>query len=230
MVAGAIVGGLALGFAGGAQSRLLLGILWVLVQLGLHGLEVPMDAYLVDAFPPSRRGLAAGVVGLALASGTSAGALLAGFLAERPPIATWILAAGVAFAVAIFAVVVRDATASARPCPLAAAAGSLAHARCLPRRASGFPLFCSGASATRSPTTRSSPSCSTSSPDLIGATTLEERRWSGRRRCVAGAASATTVLGGGWLRDRLGRRRLFLLIGSGALICGDLLLPSGRRC
>ncbi len=51
MAAGAIIGGVALGFTGDATSLLLLGVLWVLVQLGLHGLEVSMDAYLVDAFP-----------------------------------------------------------------------------------------------------------------------------------------------------------------------------------
>lgn len=108
MASGAVVGGLAVGSMPGAPSVLLLAGLWIVVQFALHAVEVSADAYLVDAFPPARRGFAAGMTGLALVGGTAAGAVLAASHVTRPAIASWLLAGAVVLAVIIFAALVRD--------------------------------------------------------------------------------------------------------------------------
>lgn len=225
MAGGALLGGIALGFTGDARTLLALGALWVVVQLGLHGLEVAMDAYLVDAFPPSRRGAAAGVVGLALVAGTSAGALLAGALATRPAIATWALAGGVVAAVVGFALLVRDRTrhearAPSRRSPAetlrAAATTVAAHPDFLKillwRIGYGIAYGAVFAFLLYLVT------------DLIGVPVGEAPRLVGLITIVAGIASALSVVGGGWLSDRIGRRRPFLLVSSGVIVLGDLLL------
>jgi MFS family permease len=60
--------------------------------------------------------------------------------------------------------------------------------------------------------------------DLIGIPKLEAAKVVALLTVVAGVGSAVSVLAGGWLSDRLGRRRLFLYIGNAALILGDVLL------
>ncbi|GMA94589.1 hypothetical protein GCM10025881_14130 [Pseudolysinimonas kribbensis] len=82
--AGALVGGLAIGLVGGAPSVILIGILWVIAQSALHGVQVAVDAYLVDVFPEDRRGRAAGIAGIAVVVGAGVGAVFSGSLAGSP--------------------------------------------------------------------------------------------------------------------------------------------------
>jgi MFS family permease len=224
MVAGAAVGGLALGLTGDATTLLLLAALWMLVQLGLHGLEVSMDAYLVDAFPPSRRGIAAGVVGLALVAGTSAGALLAGSAADRPSAVTWALAAAIAVAVVLFAALVHDGPAPPGPRSLNRPTEAL---RAIISTLAAHPDFLKvllwrvGYAIAYGAVFSFLLYIVT---DLIGVPTLEAARVVGLLTVVAGVGSAISVLVGGWLSDRLRRRRVFLLVGSATLVAGDILL------
>lgn len=225
MTAGALVGGVALGLTGDAATLVVLGALWVLVQLGLHGVEVSMDAYLVDAFPAARRGIAAGVVGLALVAGTSAGAVLAGALAGRPSIATWVAAGIVAVAVVVFAALVRDA-----PAPRSDAAPrrrARDAVRAVARTLAQHPDFLTillwriGYAIAYGAVFAFLLYIVT---DLVGVPELEAAKVVGLLTVIAGIASAVSVVAGGWLSDRLGRRRLFLYVGNAALIGGDVLL------
>ena len=224
MAAGAVVGGLALGFTGSVDALLLLALLWVLLQLGLHGLEVAMDAYLVDVFAPSRRGTAAGVVGLALVAGTSAGGLLAGQFAGRPSIATWILAGGVALAVITFAFLVRDAPSSTVAPP---------RRRVLDTARAVFAALRANPDFVKVLLWRVGYAISYGAvfafllyivTDLMGVPLLEAAKVVALLTIVAGVTSAISVILGGWLSDRLGRRRVFLLIGNVAIIGGNVLL------
>jgi MFS family permease len=224
MVVGASVGGLAIGATSVAPSLVILGALWVLATLALHALEVPMDAYLVDAFPPDRRGRAAGVVGLALVTGTAAGALLAGHLVTRPAVASWILAAAVALAVALFAALVRDAPIG--PVPQV-------------RRRLGVALRAIAATAAAHPDFvkiliwRVGYSIAYGAvfaylfyifTDHIGLRTVEAAGLIGLATALGSVATAISVILGGWLSDRIRRRRLFILVGNGVIGVGDLLL------
>lgn len=224
MLGGALVGGLAVGAIGGAPTILLVAVLWPLAQLGLNGVEAPLDAYLVDEFPPERRGNAAGVVGLALVVGTSAGALIAGALIARPSVVTWLLAGGVALAVLAFTALVRDADVGAAPRPRRPI-GDLLRAATATARA--HPDF------TRVLVWRVGYSIAYGAvfsyllyilTDHIGVGTDEAGRVIGLATILAGLASAITVVASGWLSDRVGRRRVFVLVGNGVLVAGDLLL------
>ncbi|CAN5359025.1 MFS transporter [soil metagenome] len=223
MISGAVVGGLAIGFLGGAPTVLLVGLLWALAQLAIHGLEVSMDAYLVDAFAPARRGVAAGVTGFALVAGTAAGALLAGSFVERPAVASWALAAAIGLAVLIFALIVRD--------------------RSMPaireRRSALRALQVAGAALAAHPdfakilVWRIAYSIAYSVvfayllyvlTDLVDVPKDAAARMVAVATALGAVAAAISVIGGGWLSDRLGRRRLFILIGNGAIVAGNVVL------
>jgi MFS family permease len=224
MIAGAALGGVAIGSLGGAPSVFLAGALWAVAQLALHGLEVAMDAYLVDAFAPARRGMAAGVTGFALVAGTATGALLAGSFAARPAIASWALAGAIGMSVLIFAVIVRDRA----PGPS------------LPERRRFLPALRAAAAALAAHPDfgkillwRIAYSIAYSVvfayllyilTDLVEVPKADAARMVALATALGSIAAAVFVLGGGWLSDRLGRRRLFILIGNGLIVGGDVLL------
>lgn len=224
MLAGGVAGGLLVGAAGGAPTLVLLGVLWSLAHVCLNAVEAPLDAYLVDAFEPERRGRVAGVVGLALVVGTATGSALAGSLIARPATATWILAGDVVVTVAVFALLVRDEPVSSPP----RAPRRLAEvARAVLATAAAHPDF------TKVLVWRIAYSVAYAAvfsyllyilTDHIGVPTREAGGIIALATLLAGATSAVTVLASGWLSDRVGRRRPFLLAGNGALILGDLLL------
>lgn len=224
MIAGAVAGGLAVGAIGGAPSLLVVALLWPVAQLCLNGIEAPLDAYLVDDFAPARRGNAAGIVGLALVVGTSAGALLAGALVARPATATWILAGAVVLSVAAFALLVRDAPSTRAP----RSRRSLAdRARGLATAARAHPDFA------RILVWRVGYSIAYGAvfsyllyilTDHIGLTTAGAGRVVGLATILAGIASALAVVLSGWLSDRVGRRIPFIVAGNAVLVAGDLLL------
>lgn len=224
MIAGALLGGLAIGGLGGAPTVLLVGALWAVAQLALHGLEVAMDAYLVDAFAPARRGIAAGVTGFALVAGTATGALLAGSFAARPAIASWALAGAIGMSVLIFAVIVRDRA----PGPS------------LPERRRFLPALRAAAAALAAHPDfgkilvwRIAYSIAYSVvfayllyilTDHVEVPKADAARMVALATALGSIAAAVFVLGGGWLSDRLVRRRLFILIGNGLIVGGDVLL------
>ncbi len=224
MVAGAVVGGLAIGAIGDTQTVLALTLLWALAQLALHGLEIAVDAYLVDAFAPSRRGVAAGITGLALVAGTATGAALSSSLVERPSLASWLFAALIALSVVVFAILVQDAPTTTAEVPrrrlpelaraaLAAAASHPDFLKVLVWRV-GYSIAYSSVFAYQLYILT----------DLIGVPTAPAARFVATAVVLGSVAAALSVIVGGWLSDRLRRRRVFILVGNAALIAGNLLL------
>ena len=224
MIVGATVGGLAIGALGGAPSVLLVGLLWTVAQLALHGLEVSMDAYLVDAFAPSRRGIAAGVTGFALVAGTAAGALLAASSSARPAVASWILAGIIGMSVLLFALIVRD-RAPVPPSPPRRAV--------LPSFRAAAQVFAAHPDFAKILVWRIAYSIAYSVvfayllyvlTDLVDVPEAEAARHVAVATALGSVIAAIGAVGGGWLSDHLGRRRMFVLIGNGAIIAGDVLL------
>jgi MFS family permease len=224
MIAGAAVGGLAIGFLGGAPTVVLAGLLWAVAQLALHGLEVSMDAYLVDAFAPGRRGVAAGVTGFALVAGTATGALLAGTLATRPAIASWVLAALIGMTVLVFALIVRDRSAGL---PAPRRQSLLSGVRAAGAALAAHPDFA------KILIWRIAYSIAYSVvfayllyilTDLIEVPKADAARMVALATALGSVAAAISVVGGGWLSDRLRRRRVFILVGNAAIVAGNVLL------
>lgn len=224
MITGAVVGGVAIGLLGGAPGLLLVGALWAIAQLALHGLEVAMDAYLVDAFAPTRRGVAAGVTGFALVAGTAAGALLAGSFEDRPAIASWALATAIGMSVLVFGLIVRDRT----PGPVTAERRTfVAAVRAAAAALAEHPDF------TKILVWRIAYSIAYSVvfafllyvlTDLVEVPRADAARLVALATALGSVAAGVSVILGGWLSDGLRRRRLFIMIGNGAIIAGDVLL------
>lgn len=224
VVAGAIVGGLAIGAIGDADTVLTLTLLWALAQLALHGLEIAVDAYLVDAFAPARRGVAAGITGLALVAGTATGAAVSSTLVGRPSLASWLFAAMIGVSVIVFAVLVRDAPTTTAEVPRrrfadtirAAAAAAAAHPdflKVLVWRV-GYSIAYSSVFAYQLYILT----------DLIGMPTGPAARTVAVAVGVGSLAAALSVILGGWLSDRMRRRRVFIVVANAALVGGNLLL------
>lgn len=224
MASGAVVGGLAVGSMPGAPSVLLLAGLWIVVQFALHAVEVSADAYLVDAFPPARRGFAAGMTGLALVGGTAAGAVLAASHVTRPAIASWLLAGAVVLAVIIFAALVRDPASA----PIER-----------PKRTKGQAIRRIGRVFIEHPDFvkillwRIGYSIAYGAvfafllyivTDVVGLPTAEAAGLVAAATVLGSATAGLSVVIGGWLSDRVGRRRLFILVGNAVIIAGNILL------
>lgn len=220
MLAGAAGAAALLVVIGATPSIVLIAVLWPLAHVCLNGVEAPLDAYLVDEFPPARRGHAAGVVGLALVVGTSVGALLSGALLAQPVAVTTILAAALVVSVTGFALLFRDAPTGLVARPRRALRELLAtltahpdFARILAWRVGYSIAYAAVFSYLLYILT-----------DHIGVPIAQAGRVIGVATILAGGASALTVLVGGWLSDRLGRRRVFVIVGNAALVVGDVLL------
>ncbi|HEY4224740.1 MAG TPA: MFS transporter [Pseudolysinimonas sp.] len=222
MIVGATLGGLAVGLMGGASSIAVLALLWAIAQPSVSAVQVASDAFLVDAFPAERRGRAAGMVGIAVVVGSGVGAVFAGASAGEGTV-FWALAGALVLAVTVFAVVVRD-RAAPRPRPLlpigpavrAVSATVAAHPDYLKILAWRF-----GYSIAYGAVFAYLLYILT---DLVGVGKDDAAQLIGLATVLGGAGALISVFLGGWLSDRLRRRRLFLLIGNGALIAGDLAL------
>jgi len=227
MAGAVLVAGLTVGALGGAPSAVLLGAVWVVAQVALDGVRVTSDAYLVDAFPADHRGIAAGVVGIAVVVGAAAGALLSGAFVARPAAVSWSLAGLVVVSVVVFAALVRDPPVdrvdpTVRPGTAfgVVVGGVIATLRAYPDflkillwritfsvaygTVFGYLFYIL--------------------TDLVGVPKGDAAKLIGLATALGGVAAALAVLLGGWLSDRLGRRRPFVLIGGGALVIGDLLV------
>ncbi len=224
MAAGAIVGGVTLGLLGAAPSIVLLGVLWTIAQPSLSAAQVSTDAYLVDVFPSDRRGLAAGVVGIAVVAGAAVGAALSGSFAARPSTAFWILAGSIVAAVIVFAAIVRGTPPPPRPRPWRRGSAAI---RAVAATVVAHPdyvkvlLWRFGYSIAYGAVFAYLLYILT---DLVGVPKVEAARLIGLATVLGGAAALASVIVGGWLSDRIGRRRLFMLIGNAVLVAGDLLL------
>ncbi|MFC7278289.1 MFS transporter [Paractinoplanes rhizophilus] len=75
IVAGALFGGAALVFLGGQRTLLWVGIGWCLAQAGLNTLQAGLTAVVPDQTPVDQRGLVSGWVGLTQSVGVVAGVL-----------------------------------------------------------------------------------------------------------------------------------------------------------
>ena len=147
-----------------------------------------------------------------------------GTFAGRAAIASWALAAAIGMSVLIFGLIVRDRA----PGPATSQHRSLADAlRVAGRALAGHPDF------VKILVWRVAYSIAYSVvfayllyvlTDLIDLPKAEAARTVALATALGSAAAAVSVAVGGWLSDRLGRRRLFILLGNAAIIAGDVLL------
>lgn len=224
MLSGALVGGLAVGSMPGASAVALVAGLWIVVQFALHAVEVSADAYLVDAFPTDKRGFAAGMTGLALVAGTAIGAVVAASQVNSPAMASWLLAATVVLAVLLFAALVRDPPSSA-----------VERQRRTPRQAIGAlgRVFREHPDFVKILIWRIGYSIAYGAvfafllyivTDVVGLPTAEAAALVAAATVLGSVTAGLSVVVGGWLSDRVGRRRVFIVVGNAVIIAGNVLL------
>ena len=190
-------------------------VLWAAAQFVLNGTDIAMSAYLVDRFPPQRRGLVTGVLGTGVVIGGVLGVVAAGLLGA--PWAYRVLAGVVAAVVVGFAVVVRDG-----PPPLSASPAETVQPR------SRFTLDAGWVLASRLLFTLGYASVHgyllyilidhIKVPREQGVATV------GLATVVGGAGLIVAVLVGGALSDRLGRRKPFVIAAGAVVAVGDAVL------
>lgn len=222
LVACAIVGGVALGFTGGASSIALLAILWAIAQFALNGADIASTSYLVDRFPPRRRGSVSALLGVSAIAGGVGGAVFAGQSTTSVQVTYFAIAAGVLVTTFVFAAMVRDRPSEIDRAPRPGVREFFAEfwevvrghpdfARVLIWRlffalaygsVHGYLLYLL--------------------TDYVGVNGEHAASLVGVMTAVGGAGVIAGVVIGGWLSDRIGRRLPFLWAGAALVALGDI--------
>ena len=110
MVGGGLV---AAGFMVGlpmAGSVVTVALVWLAVQLGVNALQAAATALVPDRYPPARRGGVSGMVGLGITVGNAVGAIVAGSFASQGALPYLVLAVLMVVVVGSFVLVNRDSS------------------------------------------------------------------------------------------------------------------------
>ncbi len=108
MVGGGLV---AAGFLIGlpmAGSVIVIALVWMAVQLGVNALQAAATALVPDRFPPVKRGGVSGMVGMGITIGNAVGAVVAGSTANQGVLPYLVLSILMVVVVGTFVVVNRD--------------------------------------------------------------------------------------------------------------------------
>jgi MFS family permease len=228
LLAGAALGTIALVVMAAAPSVLLLGLGWVLAQIGWGGVLTVLLITQADRLPEEQRGKVAGLTGFTQMLGPIIGAGIASALVANAYL--MLLVPGVLGVVAVVSFVVfvdeadsRDLRLDERP-GLRAVFGKYLYS---PRRYPDFSwnwlgrvLFNSGVSfSTTFTAVFYADRLDVQVKDIAGLVAILS---------VGGVlAAAAGALGGGFLSDRLHRRRVFVLASGAIFTAGSLLLAFG---
>jgi MFS family permease len=107
MIGGA-VGALLLVGIGSLSSVLWVGVFWIVLQVSLNAVQGPFTAIIPDRYPRSRRGIASAMFGIGTALGLTLGVVGAGQLASRLGLAYSIFGGLILVATLLFVLLNRD--------------------------------------------------------------------------------------------------------------------------
>ncbi|WP_125773744.1 MFS transporter [Antribacter gilvus] len=108
MIAGAVVGGLALGAMALAPTVIVLAAAWTVAQIAFNFVQGPLSAVLPDRVPRSVRGSFSGVIGAGTMLGMTLGAVVGNAMQRSVPVAYLLLAAVVIAVMVVFVVANPD--------------------------------------------------------------------------------------------------------------------------
>lgn len=222
LLAGAAVGGVALGLAAGAGSIAILAILWAVAQFALNGSDIASTSYLVDRFPQRRRGSVSAILGLTAIVGGVAGAVFAGTPGVTVPAAYVALAAAVLVAALVFVALVRDPSTGGTRAPSPGVREFFAGFWNLIRGHRDFSrvliwrLFFGLAYGTVHGYLLYLLT------DYVGVGAQHAAALVGLMTMIGGGAVVVGVVVGGWLSDRLGRRIPFVMTGGVLIAIGNI--------
>lgn len=225
MLAGSIVAAAFLLGLGGLTSVAWICVFWVVIQFALNATDVTSTAFVPDRVPRERRGSAAAALGAGAMAGAAVGTVLAGPLAaDGRSLAYTILGLGVAAVTALFVVVNREPSTVGEAVPAFRGRAFIRGFWLSPREHPDFAwafgarfLFTLGFGMVYAYQLYIL-------TDYVGLGRDEANRLVGLLTVAGVTSTVVGIVAGGWLSDRLGRRKIFLVTASGTLAAA-LALP-----
>lgn len=203
-----------------AQSVLTVALVWLVVQVGVNALQAAATALVPDRYPAARRGGVSAMIGVGITIGNAVGAVVAGGTASQGSLPYVILAALVLVIVGGFVVVNRDEPSSHLPRERTTVTAFLRAFWVSPRRHPDFAwAFGSrflmvigfyGAQTYGLYILR----------DYIGLSDAESNSFAATIGVVLLGGVLLSALVSGWLSDRVGRRKPFIVWSSVVMSVG----------
>ena len=105
---GGAVGGLLLVGIGSLTSVIWVGVFWIVLQVSLNAVQGPFTAVIPDRYPRSRRGVASAMFGIGTSIGLTLGVVAAGAIANTLGLAYTIFGAAILVVTLLFVLLNRD--------------------------------------------------------------------------------------------------------------------------
>ncbi len=194
------------------------------IQIALNVVQAPLSAVVADRFPWGERGTVSAVVGIATMVGAAVGVVAASLFAQRISLGYSVFGVAIIAVTGAFVVLNRDRASTTLARRSLGWKGFLLGFRVSPRRYPDFylvftarVLFILGYSIVAIYQLYTL-------TDYIHVSAAEANRQIARLSVALLAGSLATILPGGWLSDRLRRRKVFLYLAS-ILIGAGLVVP-----
>ncbi|GAA1925080.1 MFS transporter [Nocardioides hwasunensis] len=194
-----------------AGSVLAVALVWLVVQVGVNTLQAAATAIVPDRYPPARRGGVSAMIGVGITIGNAVGVIVAGGAASRGLLPYVVLALLVLAVVGLFVVLNRDPSSAGLARERTSAKDFLRGFWISPRRHPDF----AWAFASRFLMVIGFYGSQTYGlyilRDYIGLSDAESNSFAATMGVVLLVGVLLSALGSGWLSDRVGRRKPFIV-------------------
>ena len=194
-----------------AQSVLAVAAVWLVVQVGVNALQAATTALVPDRYPPARRGGVSAMIGVGITIGNAVGVVVAGGTATEGYLPYVVLALLMVVVVGVFVVVNRDDSSAHLPRERTTAKEFLRGFWVSPRQHPDF----AWAFASRFLMVIGFYGAQTYGlyilRDYIGLSDAESNSFAATMGIVLLVGVLLSALGSGWLSDKVGRRKPFIV-------------------
>ena len=194
-----------------AQSVLAVAAVWLVVQVGVNALQAAATALVPDRYPPARRGGVSAMIGVGITIGNAVGVVVAGGTATQGYLPYVVLALLMVVVVGVFVVVNRDESSAHLPRERTTAKEFLRGFWVSPRQHPDF----AWAFASRFLMVIGFYGAQTYGlyilRDYIGLSDAESNSFAATMGVVLLVGVLLSALGSGWLSDKVGRRKPFIV-------------------
>ena len=194
-----------------AQSVLAVAAVWLVVQVGVNALQAAATALVPDRYPPARRGGVSAMIGVGITIGNAVGVVVAGGTATQGYLPYVVLALLMVVVVGVFVVVNRDESSAHLPRERTTTKEFLRGFWVSPRQHPDF----AWAFASRFLMVIGFYGAQTYGlyilRDYIGLSDAESNSFAATMGIVLLVGVLLSALGSGWLSDKVGRRKPFIV-------------------
>ncbi|RYB93125.1 MFS transporter [Nocardioides oleivorans] len=194
-----------------AGSVLTVALVWLVVQVGVNALQAAATALVPDRYPPTRRGGVSAMIGVGITIGNAVGVIVAGGTATRGLLPYVVLAVLMVVVVGLFVTLNRDPSSADLPRQRTSAKDFLRGFWISPRQHPDF----AWAFASRFLMVIGFYGSQTYGlyilRDYIGLSDAESNSFAATMGVVLLVGVLLSALGSGWLSDKVGRRKPFIV-------------------